>query len=70
MSDNQLILLCLIEVMEMTSMSKTTIYVLPGFPKPVKIHGVGAKSQSGSRWVKAEIENWVESLIKLRDAGL
>ena len=66
--DKKLNLLGLKAVMEMTGLSKTTIYTLKnGFPQPVKIHGAGATSQSGSRWVEAEVIEWIQSLISLRD---
>ena len=68
MSANQLKLLCLKAVMSMMDMSKTSIYCIKDFPKPVKIHGTGASAQSGSRWVEAKIQQWCRTRIEMRDA--
>lgn len=54
-------------VLEKTSLSKTSAYTLPTFPKPVKIKA-GAGVQGGARWVEAEIDAWMQSLIQLRDS--
>lgn len=55
-------------VLEKTGLSKTTVYTLPNFPKPIKIKA-GAALQGGARWVESEIDEWMQSLIQLRDAG-
>lgn len=67
MSDKQLRLLCLATVSSLTSLSKTSIYCIRDFPKPVKIQGVGASAQSGARWVESEVYAWMNSRIQLRD---
>lgn len=55
-------------VLEKTGLSKTSVYTLPNFPKPIKIKA-GAALQGGARWVESEIDEWMQSLIQLRDAG-
>jgi len=69
MSDKhkQLRLLCLATVSGLTSLSKTSIYCIQDFPKPIKIQGVGASAQSGARWVESEVYAWINSRIQLRD---
>jgi len=67
MSDKQLRLLCLATVSGLTSLSKTSIYCIQDFPKPIKIQGVGASAQSGARWVESEVYAWMKSRIELRD---
>lgn len=54
-------------VLEKTGLSKTSVYTLPDFPKPVKIKA-GAGLQGGARWVESEVEKWMQSLIQLRDS--
>ena len=54
------------EVLELTGLCHSTMYrdiKLGIFPKPVK---VGNKA---SRWVEAEIRNWMEQRIANRDAA-
>ena len=70
MSDKQLQLrfLSLAAVIDMTGVSKTSIYAgIHDFPKAIKIHGAGASVQSGARWVESEIIDWMKSRIHLRD---
>ena len=67
MSDKQLRLLCLATVSGLTSLSKTSIYCIQDFPKPIKIQGAGASAQSGARWVESEVYAWMNSRIQLRD---
>jgi predicted DNA-binding transcriptional regulator AlpA len=70
MSDQQLQLrfLSLAAVIDMTGVSKTSIYAgIQDFPKAIKIHGAGASVQSGARWVESEIIDWMKSRIELRD---
>lgn len=55
------------KVLEKTGLSKTTVYTLPDFPRPVKIKA-GAGLQGGARWVESEIDEWMQSLIQLRDS--
>lgn len=54
-------------VLEKTGLSKTSAYTLPNFPKPIKIKP-GAAVQGGARWVESEIDEWMQSLIQLRDS--
>lgn len=56
-------------VLEKTGLSKTSAYTLPSFPRPVKIKA-GAGMQGGARWVESEIDEWMQSLIQLRDKGV
>jgi predicted DNA-binding transcriptional regulator AlpA len=68
MSDKQLRFLSLAAVIDMTGVSKTSIYAgIHDFPKAIKIHGAGASVQSGARWVECEIVDWMKSRIELRD---
>ncbi len=49
-------------VLERTSLSRTTLYQLikeGTFPPPVKVG-------TASRWVEAEVEEWVQSLMQAR----
>jgi predicted DNA-binding transcriptional regulator AlpA len=55
------------DVLEKTGLSKTSAYTLPGFPKSLKIKP-GTGIQGGARWVEAEIDAWMQSLIQLRDS--
>lgn len=55
-------------VLEKTGLSKTSVYTLPNFPKPIKIKA-GAALQGGARWVESEVDEWMQSLIQSRDAG-
>ena len=57
-------------VCELTGLSKTSVYTLVDFPRPVKIVGEGAKVQGGSRWVEFEVIEWMQSRIQLRDTRL
>lgn len=66
---NQLRFIRLPDVLAKTSLSKTSVYTLPDFPKPIKIKP-GAGMQGGARWLEAEIDEWMQSLIQLRDAQL
>lgn len=70
MSSSKLRFLGLPEVKEITGLGKTTIYTISDFPKPIKIHGKGAASQSGVRWVESEILGWMESRIRVRNAQI
>lgn len=64
----QLRFLSLAAVIDMTGVSKTSIYAgIHDFPKAIKIHGAGASVQSGARWVESEIIDWMKSRIELRD---
>ncbi len=57
-------LLKLKTVMDMTGVSRSYIYALAqqgAFPKPVKL------TERSSAWVAAEVEEWIESRIALRD---
>jgi prophage regulatory protein len=50
------------DVLELTSMSTSTLYIymkLQGFPKPVKI---GKRSV---RWREREVNDWINSLNKV-----
>ena len=54
------------QVIEITGLSKTTIYDLGhagGFPKPVPL------SERAVAWVEAEIYAWIEERIAARDAS-
>ncbi|WP_435626376.1 helix-turn-helix transcriptional regulator [Candidatus Ferrigenium straubiae] len=72
MSEQQLRFIGLKTVCNITGLSKSTIYGgrISDFPRPVKINGIGAAKQSGSRWVDSEIRAWMASRIQLRDAQL
>jgi len=51
-------------VIETTGVSRSHIYALAQkgqFPKPVKL------TERSSAWVVAEVEEWIESRIALRD---
>lgn len=50
------------EVMLKTGMSRSTVYELEGFPKPVKL----GRNMSG--WVESEIDAWIAARISARDA--
>lgn len=54
-------------VQSATGLSKTSIYTIPDFPKPLKIGGEEATAQGGSRWVEAEVLAWMLSRIQVRD---
>lgn len=64
----QLRFLCLSAVIEKTSLSKTTIYSISDFPKPIKIRGSAASIEGGSRWVESEVNAWMASRLHQRDA--
>lgn len=66
MSSAQLRIISLPEVLFQTSISKTSVYTLPDFPKPIKIGGASARSQGGARWVEAEVQAWIQSKIDQR----
>lgn len=61
-------LLCLLAVIDITSLSKSSIYGIEDFPKPIKIRGSAATAQGGARWVESEVIAWMNSRIELRDA--
>ena len=51
------------EVMERTTLSKSTIYRLMDreeFPKPIKLRGMGDRVVL---WVKSEVDEWIENQI-------
>jgi prophage regulatory protein len=48
-------------VIEMTGLSRSTIYSDPHFPRPVKI---GSRAVA---WVAAELEDWCAARINERD---
>jgi predicted DNA-binding transcriptional regulator AlpA len=56
------------QVRDLTTLSKTSIYTIPDFPRPVKIKGAGAPAQGGARWVESEVLDWIRGRIELRDA--
>lgn len=66
-TDKPIRFLRLPDVLEKTGLSKTSAYTLPNFPKPIKIKP-GAAVQGGARWVESEIDEWMQSLIQLRDS--
>lgn len=55
-------------VCQMTDLSKTSVYTIHDFPKPIKIKA-GAGMQGGARWVESEVIEWMQSRIQLRDVG-
>lgn len=59
-------LLSIFEVKNLTSLSRTSIYTIRDFPKPVKIQ-TSPKNQGGSRWLEAEIQEWIASRVAMRD---
>jgi prophage regulatory protein len=57
-------LLKLKDVLAITGLSRSYVYALAQqdiFPKPIKL------SERASAWVEAEIEEWINSRIALRD---
>jgi prophage regulatory protein len=50
-------LLKLAVVISITGLSKSAIYALPDFPKPIKI------STRASAWVSTEVDAWVRNTI-------
>ena len=51
------------EVMERTTLSKSTIYRMMDkgeFPKPIKLRGMGDRVVL---WVKSEVDEWIENQI-------
>lgn len=57
-------LLKLKDVLAITGLSRSYVYALAQqdlFPKPVKL------TERSSAWVAAEVEEWIESRIALRD---
>ena len=51
------------EVMERTTLSKSTIYRLMDrkeFPKPIKLRGMGDRVVL---WVNSEVDEWIENQI-------
>lgn len=55
------------EVRSLTGLSKTSIYTVPDFPRPVKIGGAAACAQGGARWVESEVLGWMRSRIEIRN---
>ena len=54
-------------VLEMTGLSKTSLYESVnsgGFPKNVKI------SERSSAWVKSEVQDWIKEKIEARSIGV
>ena len=52
------------ETMALTGLSRSQIYALAQqnlFPKPVKL------SERSSAWVAAEVQDWIDARIALRD---
>ena len=60
LQEDELRVIRLPEVMELSGKSKTSIYEDPEFPKPIKI---GRRS---SGWIKAEVLHWLRSKIEAR----
>ena len=56
-------LLRLSTVKQLTGLSRSAIYALPNFPKPVKI---GARSVA---WVEEEVARWIAQRIAAREAA-
>jgi prophage regulatory protein len=50
-------LLKLPEVIRRTTMCKTKIYTLAGFPKPIKVGG------QSSAWIESEVDAWIAQTI-------
>lgn len=53
--------------MQRTGLSRSHIYALAQqgkFPKPTKL------SERSSAWVESEVQEWIESRIKVRDEGV
>lgn len=69
MSDQEKLLrfLCFKSVCEMTGLGRTSLYTLPDFPRPLKIGGIGAPVQGGSRWVESEVLAWMRMRVQMRD---
>lgn len=55
------------DVCLMTGLSRTSVYTIFDFPKPIKINGSEATAQGGSRWVQSEVAEWMRSRIQARD---
>lgn len=49
------------DVMTRTGLSRSSVYSLDSFPKPIKL----GRNMSG--WLESEVESWIEQRIKLRD---
>ena len=56
-------LLKLLDVVDLTGKSVTSIYTDTDFPRPIKI---GSRS---SAWVAQEVEEWIKRRIALRDSS-
>ncbi len=59
-------LLRLPQVIEITGMSKTTIYRWINkneFPKPINL------SNASVGWLDTDINDWIQSRVKIRDGG-
>ena len=69
MSQNQIRFICIAVVCQLVGMSKTSIYTINDFPRPVKIKGAGAPRQGGARWVESEVISWMQSRIQQRDTN-
>lgn len=63
----QSILVDLDQLKHIVGLSRTTIYTLPDFPKPIKIGGAGASAQGGARWILSEVHDWIRLRISMRD---
>lgn len=51
-------LLRLPDVMSRTGLSRSAVYALEGFPKPVKLSGRAVA------WVRSEVDAWIQETIK------
>lgn len=56
-------LLRLPDVMGRTGLSRSAVYALEGFPKPVKLSGRAVA------WVQSEVEAWIAETIKINRTG-
>jgi prophage regulatory protein len=58
----QLKFLRLPQVKELTGLSRSAIYSLPDFPRPIKLGHTNA-----SAWVESEVMDWMRRQIEKRD---
>jgi predicted DNA-binding transcriptional regulator AlpA len=65
--DDDLELIDLAEVREMTGLSTSTIYSRPDFPAPISLSQPG-RQMKRVRWLKSEIRAWLRECIARRDA--
>ena len=53
------------EVMQLTSLCRSAILAIPGFPRPLKLGSTRAKA-----WVELEVVQWMEQQIQQREPSV